>query len=45
MVQNLRQYYLVYDTVLDYLANPTLGDDLIDLSVIKNFIKGRQDNL
>lgn len=45
MVQNLRQYYLVYDTVLDYLANPTLGDGLVDLSVIKNFIKGRQDNL
>ncbi|CAN3505034.1 hypothetical protein DICA1_F38754 [Diutina catenulata] len=37
MVQNLRQYYLVYDTVLDW-AQGSRGRDLTQLEVVQEFI-------
>lgn len=37
MVQNLRQYYLVYDTVLDW-AQGLRGRDLTQLEVVQEFI-------
>lgn len=41
MVQNLRQYFLIYDTLLHYLSNykNTKWDELLNSSIINDFMK------
>lgn len=45
MVQNLRQYYLVYDTVLEFLAEPECGNDLSSLKIVNDYINGFMEML